>query len=89
MPPWLAIWSRQSGAPRAGEEFEQIETLNPAQVVGIGVQIYSGSVCPYPNAGVPVVFNIDTIVDQLKSSFVIHGRHHPGAGRFLFHALER
>lgn len=38
-------------------------TVNPAQVVGVGVQIYSGSVCPYPNAGTPVVFNLDTITD--------------------------
>ncbi len=38
-------------------------TVNPAQVVGIGLQIYSGGICPYPSAGVPVVFNIDTVVD--------------------------
>lgn len=34
-----------------------------SMVDGIGLQIYSGSVCPYPNAGVPVVFNLDTFVD--------------------------
>jgi hypothetical protein len=37
--------------------------VNPAQVVGMGLQIYSGGICPYPNAGTPVVFNIDTVVD--------------------------
>ncbi len=38
-------------------------TVNPAQVVGIGIQIYTGDICPYPNAGTPVVFNIDTVTD--------------------------
>ncbi len=39
----------------AGVDFSMVD--------GIGLQIYSGSVCPYPNAGVPVVFNLDTFVD--------------------------
>jgi hypothetical protein len=41
--------------------------LNPAMVRQVGVQIYSGSpvagVPLYPNAGMPVVFNVDTITD--------------------------
>ena len=41
----------------------QAANVNAAQVVGVGLQIYSGGICPYPNAGTPVVFNIDTIVD--------------------------
>ncbi len=41
----------------------QTAAVNAAQVVGIGLQIYSGGICPYPNAGEPVVFNIDTVTD--------------------------
>jgi hypothetical protein len=38
-------------------------SVDPAQVVGIGIQIFTGDTCPYPGAGTPVVFNIDTITD--------------------------
>ena len=41
--------------------------IDPTSVIQIGVQIFSGSACtttmPYPNAGMPVTFNIDTITD--------------------------
>jgi hypothetical protein len=41
--------------------------FNPAAVFQIGVQVYSGAPVPdagtYANAGVPVVFNIDTVTD--------------------------
>jgi hypothetical protein len=39
---------------------------NAAAVIQLGVQMYSGSAGDagaYPNAGVPVVFNIDTFTD--------------------------
>jgi hypothetical protein len=37
--------------------------IDPTAVVGLGVQIFSGDVCPYANPGVPVVFNLDTVTD--------------------------
>ena len=41
--------------------------LDPMLSIQIGVQIFSGSACtallPYPNAGAPVTFNIDTVTD--------------------------
>lgn len=41
--------------------------IDATSVIQIGVQIFSGSACtatmPYPNAGTPVTFNIDTITD--------------------------
>jgi hypothetical protein len=45
----------------------QATTINPAVVIQVGVQIFSGMAptagAAYPNAGVPVVFNIDTVTD--------------------------
>jgi hypothetical protein len=38
-------------------------TVNPAQVVGIGIQIFTGDICPYPNSGEQTGLNLDTIVD--------------------------
>jgi hypothetical protein len=39
--------------------------LDPANVIHVGIKIFSGYSCtaPYANAGVPVVFNIDSITD--------------------------
>jgi len=34
-----------------------------SMVDGIGLQIYSGSVCPTRTPASPVVFNLDTFVD--------------------------
>ena len=43
------------------------EPLDPTLAIQVGIQIFSGSACtvaaPYPNAGVPVTFNLDTITD--------------------------
>jgi hypothetical protein len=39
--------------------------FDPSMVAQIGVQLYSGSPvagAAYPNAGVPCIFNIDTVV---------------------------
>jgi hypothetical protein len=42
-------------------------SLNPAMVISVGIQIFTGDPptvgAAYPNAGVPVVFNIDTVTD--------------------------
>ena len=39
--------------------------FDPTAIVQVGIKIFSGYSCiaPYPNAGVPVVFNIDTVTD--------------------------